>query len=342
MTDNQWSKLLEIVKGEVFDPLPMGFIIDCPWLPDWYGINILDYFTNDELWFKSNVKAIETFPEVMFIPGFWSEYGMCSEPSAFGVKCTFPVNEFPHAGRCIYSLEDIDDIKKPNPATNGLGPFLLNRLKLNRQKIEDTGHKIRFSISRGHLNIASYLMGTTEFLMAIMTDPDKAHKLLRIITDYLKEWHALQKETFPSIDGIMVLDDIIGFMGEEEFKQFGLPYLKELYDTDLSIKFLHNDADCSASVRYLPEIGINVFNMAFDTSLNDLKDITDNKVTMLGNIPPRDVMAAGTPADIKASVKELLGSLKDRSRIIVSCGGGMPPDVTTEQIRAFIESVKSN
>jgi uroporphyrinogen-III decarboxylase len=340
MTDGQWNNLLEIVKGKVFDTLPMGFIIDCPWLPNWYGINILDYFTNDDLWIKSNIKAIETFPDVMFIPGFWSEYGMCSEPSAFGVKCTFPQNEFPHADKCIFSVEDIDNIKKPKPEVNGLGPFLLNRLKLNRQKIEDAGHKIRFSVSRGHLNIASYLMGTTEFLMAMMTNPDKIHKLLHIINDYLKEWHALQRETFPTIDGIMVLDDIIGFVGEEEFKQFGLPYLKELYDTDVNIKLLHNDADCSASVKYLPEIGINMFNMAFDTSLNDLKDITGNKVTMLGNIPPRDVLAGGSTADIEKSVKDLIGSLKDKSRIIVSCGGGMPPAVSTEQIKTFIKSVK--
>jgi len=26
----------------------------------------------------------------MFLPGFWSEYGMCTEPSAFGARCSFP------------------------------------------------------------------------------------------------------------------------------------------------------------------------------------------------------------------------------------------------------------
>ena len=73
MTDKQWSELIDIVNGKSQDKIPVGFIIDCPWLPNWYGISILDYFTNDELWLKANLKAINTFPEVMFFPGFWSE-----------------------------------------------------------------------------------------------------------------------------------------------------------------------------------------------------------------------------------------------------------------------------
>ena len=133
MTDTQWDTLLKTIGGEIVNPLPAGFIIDSPWLPNWYGIKILDYFTNDELWFKANIKALETFPEIMFLPGFWSEYGMCSEPSAFGAKCIFPQNQFPHADKCIHSIEDINKIQKPNPETDGFNPFLLNRLKLNKQ-----------------------------------------------------------------------------------------------------------------------------------------------------------------------------------------------------------------
>ena len=105
MTDKQWIDLQDVVKGEILSPLPVGFIIDSPWLPNWYGISILDYFSNDQLWLDANLKAINTFPEVMFLPGFWSEYGMCSEPSAFGAKSSFPENEFPHAFPNISSVD---------------------------------------------------------------------------------------------------------------------------------------------------------------------------------------------------------------------------------------------
>ena len=62
---------------------------------------------------------------------------------------------------------------------------------------------------------------------------------------------------------------------------------------------------------------------------------------MLGNIPPRDVMAKGTADNIKDAVTGLVTSLSDRSNVILSCGGGMPPEVTTQQIQAFIEAAGS-
>jgi uroporphyrinogen-III decarboxylase len=341
MNDKQWIDLIAIVNGEKKQPLPIGFIIDCPWLPNWYGINILDYFTNDELWLKANLKAIDTFPEVMFLPGFWSEYGMCTEPSAFGAKCVFWKNEFPFAEKIIHTSDDISKLKLPNPQTDGLLPFMLNRLVKAQPVIEKTGHKIRFSVSRGPLNIASFLMGTTEFLTTMMMEPEATHQLLRIITDFLKSWHRLQRDTFPTIDGIMMLDDIVGFVGEEEFLEFGYPYLKELYDVNAGVKLFHNDADCAMSVKYYPELGINLYNPGIQMTAKELIEGTKHKTTILGNIPPRDVLAAGSPQDVKNAVKELLASTNDTTRLMLSCGGGMPPAVSTENIRAFISSAWS-
>ncbi|MBN1649180.1 MAG: hypothetical protein JW874_14175, partial [Spirochaetales bacterium] len=151
MTDKQWNDLLRVISGEVLDPMPAGFVIDCPWLPNWYGIKIIDYFSNDELWLNANLKAANDFPDVMFLPGFWSEYGMCTEPSAFGARSNFPQNEFPHAHRVISSADEIDDLEVPNPETDGMLPFILNRLRLAQPKIEQAGHKIRFAVARGPL-----------------------------------------------------------------------------------------------------------------------------------------------------------------------------------------------
>ncbi len=317
-----------------------GFIIDSPWLPNWYGVKILDYFTHDEIWFKANLHAINTFPDTMFLPGFWSEYGMCSEPSAFGSRCSFPANEFPHAHRVIHSVDDISRLSKPDPEKDGLAPFILNRLLLNRQKIEDHGHKIYFSVTRGPLNVASYLMGTTEFLTAMITHGEEVHALLGIINDYLIDIHDIQMQAIPSIDGILVLDDIIGFIGEEEFREFGLPYFIQLFDREVSIKFLHNDASWLSSIDYMNEMGVNLFNMGFEADLNQLKEHTGHQVTMLGNIPPRDVLASGSVQDIEKSVKELIQKLDRRDRVILSCGGGMPPNVSSDHINSFIEAVR--
>lgn len=341
MTDHQWDALVRTVRGEAVTPLPVGFIIDSPWLPNWCGTTILDYFSNDDIWLSANLKAIHTFPDVIFLPGFWSEYGMCTEPSAFGARCTFPRNEFPHAHKVILSEDMVDALPLPDPRTDGLLPMMLNRLRLARPHIEEAGHKIRFAVARGPLNIASYLMGTVEFLTMLMLNPEKAERLVRKITLFLKRWLDLQRETFPSIDGIFLLDDLIGFLGVEEFRAFGLPAFKELFTTDVSIRFLHNDAQCKPSAPFLPEMGVNLFNMGFDVSLNEVKTLTGSKVALLGNIPPRDVLASGTPQDVKRVTAELVHSLQDCRGIVLSCGGGMPPGVESANIEAFLQAARN-
>ena len=342
MTDQQWDVLLRTVRGEPSTPLPAGFIIDSPWLPNWYGATILDYFSNDEIWLSANLKALREFPDVMFLPGFWSEFGMCTEPSAFGVRCTFPQNEFPHAHKVLLPEADIDALPSPDPRTDGLLPLVLNRLKLAQPRIEEAGHRIRFAVARGPLNIACYLMGTIEFLTMLMLEPEKAERLIKKITLFLKQWIDLQRQTFPSIDGIFLLDDIIGFLGEREFRTFGLPVFKELFTTDVSVRFLHNDAPCRVSAPFLPEMGVNLLNMGFDITLNELKTLTGNQVALLGNIPPRDVLASGSPQEVKRVTTELIDSLQDRSKIILSCGGGMPPGVESKNITAFMEAVRGD
>jgi len=51
------------------------------------------------------------------------------------------------------------------------------------------------------------------------------------------------------------------------------------------------------------------------------------------------VLAEGTPADVEQAVRELLQPLENRSRLIVSCGGGMPPGAPTANIQALIATV---
>jgi uroporphyrinogen-III decarboxylase len=342
MNDQQWRLLKDVVEGRTFESMPVGFIIDSPWLPGWYGVKILDYLSDSDVWLTANLKAIQYFPEVMFLPGFWSEFGMCTEPSAFGARCVFPVDEFPHAYPLPGGPGVIDGLEIPDPRNDGLLPLVLNRLKRAQPRIEAAGHRIRFAVSRGPLNIASYLVGMTEFLTLLLTEPERAEVLIRKITAFVKQWLHLQREAFPSIDGVMLLDDIIGFLGEVEFRRFGLPCFTELFATDVSIKFLHNDASCVVSAPFLPEMGVNLFNMGFDIPLKELQHLTGGKVTLLGNLPPRDVLANGTPEEIGRGTRELIASLTDRSRVVLSCGGGMPPGVSTENIRAFLSAVKAS
>ena len=339
MHDQHWDQLVAVIRGAVVRPLPTGFIIDSPWLPNWAGHTILDYFTDDRVFLEDNLKAIDAFPDTIFLPGFWSEYGMCTEPSAFGSVSVWEENEFPFTKKILHSVADVDALETPNPRKNGLLPFVIKRLQHLQPEIERRGHKIRFAVARGPLNIASFLMGTTEFLTAIKTDPEAMHRLLGSVTDLLVDWIAYQRECFPTIDGILLLDDIVGFVSRRDFETFALPYLRRAFDADVTVKFFHNDAPCKASAPLLADAGINLLNFGIQHSISEMRSWTNGQIALLGNIPPRDVLADGTAADVELAVTEMLEAVEDRSRLIVSCGGGMPPGAPTENIRALIDTV---
>jgi len=343
MRNSSWNDLISLIEGRKLSYRPVGFIIDSPWIPGWYGISNTDYYSSDELWFKSNLKAAQSFPDVWFMPSFWSEFGMCTEPSAFGTRMIFCENGLPHAEKLFKSIEEADSLPQPNVKTDGLLPFIISRLKHNQKAINEADHQVRFAVSRGPMNIASFLLGTTEFMLAIAMEPERTHRLLKKITGFICDWLSWQKECFPSVEGVMILDDIIGFVGEDEFNEFALPYFKNIFNSiDSKARFLHNDAEGLITAKYLNEMGVNMFNFSFNHSMATMRELTGPGVVLVGNIPPRDVLAAGTPDQVAAAVKKSFGEISGRDhRIIWSAGGGMPQNVQNNNINAFINAVKN-
>ena len=209
-------------------------------------------------------------------------------------------------------------------------------------KIKQNDCRFRFATSRGPLNIASFLFGMTDFLLALAITPEEAQKGLTTITDFVIDWLSLQFEKFRDINGIFILDDIVGFLGEPDFETFVLPHMKRIYNTfNAKVNFFHNDASGLICAKYLNEIGVNLFNFSYNHSISEIRSLAGDSVTLLGNIPPREILATGSQADVQASVSKMIKTCEDHSRIIWSCGGGMSPGTTTGNIRAFIQAVKA-
>ena len=340
MTNEQWNLLLDTVNGKTPEKPVTGFIIDSPWIPGWAGISTLQFYSSEEIWFQANKKAIETFPDIIFLPGFWSEFGMLTEPSAFGAKMVWNEYNLPHADKIINDVSQANTLKNPNPKTDGLLPFIIQRL-LNYQKpMLDLGHENKFAIARGPLNIASFLMGTSELMMGCMMDPENSHKLLETITQFSINWIQYQKEMFPEIEGILLLDDIVGFIGDDECKEYAVPYIKRIFEAfDSKLNFFHNDAQGLVSTPYLKEMGVNLFNFSFEHSMKEIRELAGPEIALIGNLPPRDILALGTEVQVREETKKMVKEFGDNNRVIWSCGGGMPQDVSTENINAFKETI---
>jgi uroporphyrinogen decarboxylase len=87
-------------------------------------------------------------------------------------------------------------------------------------------------------------------------------------------------------------------------------------------------------------MGVNVFNFSFNHTLGEIRALAGNDIILAGNIPPRDILAGGTPGQVAEAVRKASGEIDNHDRIIWSAGGGMPPEVGNENINAFIKAVK--
>ncbi len=341
----QWETLKKCAAMEKTNKIPVGLIVDSPWMPAYTGISTLDYFTMPDKWFEANMKIRRDFPELIFIPDFWVEYGMAVEPSGFGCKANFYENNTPTVNHIIPSADDmdmVDHLQVPNPKTDGLLPFALNLYKNMEPRIKDAGESVKIVAGRGPLAIGTHLMGLTEFLVAMKIDPDNMHKLLKITATLVKNWLEAQADALSEVEGILVLDDIVGFLSKDDYMEFAHPYLKEIFDAfPNTLKIYHNDTEGDTYYGCVADLGVNIFNFTHNREISEVRAKVGNKVCLLGNIPPLDELALGTPDSVKAAVKSCLQNYGGNEGIILSAGGGASPGTPGENIRAMIDACTS-
>ena len=109
MLPDQWTTFKRAARMQKMDRIPMALIVDSPWIPGYLGIKHMDYYLDPELWFQSNLKIMREFPDIIFVPSWWMEYGMAAEPSVLGAKIKFWQDNTPSEYHTLYRLEDIDN-----------------------------------------------------------------------------------------------------------------------------------------------------------------------------------------------------------------------------------------
>src|SRR5208337_4953400 len=153
---------------EKLDKVPMALIVDSPWIPGYLGVKHMDFYLDPELWFQSHLKIHREFPDIIFVPSWWMEYGVAAEPSALGAKIKF----WPHnpPGQCpaLRRIEDIGELPAYDVEADAFMGLTLHRIRLHRQRILDTGEVLPLATARGPMCTAAFIRGTTEFMIDIV------------------------------------------------------------------------------------------------------------------------------------------------------------------------------
>jgi uroporphyrinogen-III decarboxylase len=345
MRPDQWTLFKAAARRQQPAPpeTPLALIIDSPWIPGWMKAGHLDYFLDPELWFQANLRFAREFPEVIPFPGWWMEFGMAAEPSAFGTRLHFWADQPPGQTPVLFRAEDIEGFKPVNPRTDGFMPLILARYRMQKQRILDAGYVIPVVTARGPLCTASFVRGVNEFMMDLVENPEAAHKLIQFSTETVIHWLEAQAEVLgPGVEAIFVLDDIVGFLSKAMYREFAAPYLKQICDAFPRewIKVYHNDAKIKPFLSELPDTGFDVLNFTHNLDIGDVDAATGGRLCLMGNVNPLEIGVRGTPEQVEQAARAVLERMSGKP-FILSLGGGVSPGMPEENIRAMIRAVRT-
>ncbi|HEY61827.1 MAG: uroporphyrinogen decarboxylase family protein [Anaerolineales bacterium] len=340
MNLEKWEIIKKSAHGEETSSVPVSLIVDSPWIPGYVGVSTIDYLTIPDVWLDANLRVQGDFPDVIFLPGFWVEMGMAAEPSGFGCKIKFFDDKTPNVYPRFTSIDVVDHLKPPNPRNDGLMPLILSFYHHVEPRLNDQGFHIKVVAARGPFATAGHVMGISEFLLSLKLDPNRAHRLIEITTQLTIDWLQAQADVLHEVDGIMVLDDIIGFVSPQDYLEFAHPYFQKIFNAFPNVvKMFHNDMDNMASYPYIHEWSVDIFNFTHLFDIAKVREQVGSQVTLMGNVPPLDVLFKGTEQQVIESAKSCLDAFPDKRRIILSAGGGVSPDTPAKNIQALVDAV---
>ncbi|AET68060.1 uroporphyrinogen-III decarboxylase [Desulfosporosinus orientis DSM 765] len=270
--------------------------------------------------------------------------GLREVAEAMGTKVIYPPNNISYVAEpALKDIRDVAKLSPVNPYQDGKIPIRLIALKMTRDALFK---EVNVSCGiPGPFTTASGLLGTENLLKALIKYPEKVHELMEIIVE----------SNFRIIDiaaemgvGIGIADPISSstIISKKFFQIFSMPYVEKCIDRikqktggGMSIHV------CGKSKKIwgdLVEIGITSLSIDDIEDLEDAKNAVGDKVCLVGNVPPVDIVRNGTYEDVVRESKFCIKKAHDNPKgFILSTGCQIPMNAPIENIQALLDTARS-
>ena len=211
----------------------------------------------------------------------------------------------------------VDDVAKWRDAVTPPGavndPALWETASAAAERIDRNEQFVTCAVFPGIFERVHHLHGITDTLADFYEEPEAIHDLIACITD----WELRLAEgicTYVKPDCIFHHDDWgmqkSTFMSPEMFEEFLLEPYKQVYgyykDHGVELIVHHSDSYCESFVRYMIELGIDIWQGALRTT-NDIPGILERyagKIAVMGGIETQLIDKPGwTPEEVRAEVE---------------------------------------
>lgn len=272
------------------------------------------------------------------------EYGLHGVGMALGSEMTDPEDAVPAITK--YVLDDLNDVDQLDMSKLELKKDKAFQLHLEAAKIliDKLGKEVPTGVLiSGPFTAAASIYKTENLLRATRKNPEKLHKLIKFCNEGLK---MIYREFIK--DGILILlcDPIASgtILHRKQYLEFVLPYtidlMKDIHDANGMVCY-HICGDTTSIVGDMVESGCDMLSIDNRVDLSYTKEVAGNKVPILGNVDPVEVLYLGNVDDVDLAVKKCIQSAYDSPNgYILASGCDLSGNLPLENIDQFMASAR--
>lgn len=219
---------------------------------------------------------------------------------------------------------------------------IMRAMRKNRENFPD--HKISTFVV-GPMTVLSALRPIEKLLRDLRKNPQGVKELLDFCFEANMKWaKAFKKEFGPT--SVMVVDPVgcDDILSPKQVEEFSLPYLKKqlsaYYELNGIKANLYICGHTKKQWKYFKDLDIDFFSVDNCEDLEECKKEIEDKLIVVGNIPPVEVMRYGKVDDVIESVKTCIKKAADaKCGYIAATGCGSPVKTPIENLDAFIYAI---
>lgn len=260
-------------------------------------------------------------------------------PEALGVGLRFEDGVGPVIQRPLNNAADIDNLPFPSLEES------LGYVGQTIRHLLPTLSVPLIGFCGAPFTIASYMIegGSSKELKKtkqwMLRDPESFHRLLKHLTRCTIDYLNLQIDA--GVHVLQIFDSWANVLGYAQFREFSLPYLREirLHLKKQEIPVILFCRGSSVFFRDLAEVVPNAISFDWNIDLGKAKNALPDTIALQGNLDP-DILYAPSGV-IQHETRQLLQKMKGHSGYVFNLGHGIKPDMTIEAVQTLVETVQS-
>jgi len=305
----------------------------------WYGKYTYEEVCQDgdkmaEVW----IAAIEEFD----YDWAWLQVDDCFEFEPLGVGTRGEGNIL--RATCDYlpaTRETLDNLRIPNPHTDGRMPEKLKAIRLVREHFGDT--VLVEGSCAGPYSSVGLLFGLQETMMLTVTDPELLARACDFFLELQASYIKAQIEAGAHAIWLGDCNAFSGMLSLAQYRQFAFPSCKQLVEKAQEYGAIVHLMNSEVSVPYLvaeAELGVDIVNCGPGADIAEVRKEMTGKKCFSGNLDPIEVLMRGTPRQVAEEAERIVKICAADGGYLFATGEMNPRDTPVENMKAMVEAVR--